>query len=336
MIKEAIALLVDGTSLTAEQAQQVMLEILEGIATPAQFGALMIALRLKGETPDELLGFASAMRAKVTAVPTLRPVLDTCGTGGDGSGSFNISTAAAIVVAAAGVAVAKHGNRAMSSQCGSADVLEGLGVNISLGPAQVARSIEEVGFGFMFALLYHPTMRFAAPLRREIGVRTTFNLLGPLTNPAGARRQVLGVPSQSLAEKMARTLADLGTEHALVVTGDGGMDELSISGATAVWDVCGDRVQRYEVHPDDVGLERSPAAAIQGGDVSTNVRIITDVFAGHAGPARDVVVLNAGAALYAADRVTTLRDGVATASEILQSGAAAAKLAEIVAIGQRL
>lgn len=336
MIKEAIAHLAEGRSLAAEQAAQVMLEILEGEATPAQFGALMMALRMKGETAEELTGFASAMRAKVTAVATTRPVVDTCGTGGDGAQSFNISTAAAMVLAAADVPVAKHGNRAASSRCGSADVLEGLGVKIALSPEQVARSIDEVGFGFMFAPLFHPSMKFAAPLRPQIGTRTVFNLLGPLTNPAGARHQLLGVPHVSFGQKMAEALAGLGTTHALVVSGDGSMDELTLSGPSHVWEVQHGDVRSYVLDAADLGLQRAPREAIVGGDVPTNVRIIRDVLGGQEGAPLDAVLLNAGAALYAADRVRSIGEGVACAREIARSGVAARKLEAIVAWGAGL
>ncbi len=336
MIKEAIAIVAEGTSLSVEQAQTVMLEILEGRATPAQFGALMMALRLKGETPGELTGFATAMRTKVMPVATSQPVVDTCGTGGDGTHSFNISTAAAIVVSAAGVPVAKHGNRAMSSSCGSADVLEGLGVPITLGPVQVARSIDMVGFGFMFAPMYHPSMKFAAPLRREIGTRTVFNILGPLTNPAGARFQLIGVPNVYVGEKVAAALVGLGTDHALVVAGDGGTDELTLSGPSHVWEVRAGDVKRYTLEAADVGVQSHARDRIKGGDVATNVRIIHSILGGDEGAPTDAVLLNAGAALFAADQVRSIADGVTRAREAITSGVASTKLTDIVAAGKTL
>ncbi len=333
MIKEAIAQVVDGHSLTASQAEVVMLEILEGVATPAQWGALMLALRMKGETPEELSGFAAAMRARVTVVLTDAPVVDTCGTGGDGAHTFNISTLAALVVAAAGQPVAKHGNRAMSSVCGSADLLEGLGVNIQLGPNEVTRCIAATGFGFMFAPLYHPSMRFAGPLRREIGVRTVFNLLGPLTNPARARRQYLGAPNPVIGEKLARTLALLGSEHALVVCGEGNIDELTLTGASHVWEVRSGDLCSYMLTPEQVGLDRCHRDALAGGDVAQNVAIAQRVLAGEPGPCLDVVLLGAGAALYAADATPGIREGIAVAREAVASGRAAETLAAIVAFG---
>jgi anthranilate phosphoribosyltransferase len=333
MIREAIVNVVDGNSLSRDEAEAVMLEIMEGTPTPAQFGALMLALRLKGETAEELAGFATAMRAHVTPVKTHTAVVDTCGTGGDGAQTFNISTVAALAVAAAGQPVAKHGNRAMSSVCGSADVLEGLGVNIQLGPERVAASIAATGFGFMFAPLYHPGMRFAAPLRREIGVRTAFNLLGPLSNPASARHQLLGVPNKNTGEKLAGALALLGTDHALVVCGDGSMDELTLTGVSAVWEIRGNDVQRYVVTPEQFGLRRCDPAALKGGDVATNVAITHSILAGDAGSQLDVVLLGAGAALYAADVAPTIAQGIARAREAITSGAAAATLDRVIAFG---
>ena len=333
MIREAIASVVDGNSLPRHDAEAVMLEIMDGTATPAQFGALMVALRMKGETAEELAGFATAMRAHVKPVSAHAAVVDTCGTGGDGAQTFNISTVAALTVAAAGQPVAKHGNRAMSSACGSADVLEGLGVNIQLGPEQVAASIASTGFGFMFAPLYHPGMRFASPLRREVGVRTAFNLLGPLTNPASARHQLLGVPNTSTGERLAQAMALLGTEHALLVCGEGSMDELTLTGASEVWEIRAHAVQRYVVTPEQFGLQRCDRAALKGGDVATNVAITHSVLAGEAGPRLDVVLLGAGAALYAADAVATIDQGIARAREAIASGAAAATLDRVIAFG---
>src|SRR4051794_19245083 len=264
MIVEAIARLVEGESLTQQEAAAAMEDVMEDRATPAQFGAFVTALRLKGETADEIAGMAEVMRRKVLRVPTDLPVVDTCGTGGDGSGTFNVSTAAAFVAAAAGQPVAKHGNRGMSSACGSADVLEALGANVTLGPEAVARCIDETGFGFMFAQIYHPAMKFAAPLRREIGIRTVFNILGPLTNPAGARTQVLGAPNPAAQARLAGALAKLGVERALVVHGLEGLDEVSIAGPTRILDVRPGGVSEYEVHPEQFGLRAATAAAVRG------------------------------------------------------------------------
>jgi len=333
MIREAIARVVDGHSLEPSEAEEVMQEILEGTPTPAQFGALMLALRMKGETAEELAGFATAMRAHVTPVKTHAAVVDTCGTGGDGAHTFNISTVAALIVAATGQPVAKHGNRAMSSVCGSADLLEGLGVNIQLGPERVAAGIAATCFGFMFAPLYHPSMRFAAPLRPEIGVRTAFNLLGPLTNPASARHQLLGVPNHATGEKLAQALALLGTEHALVVCGEGSMDELTLTGPSEIWEVRGADVQRYPVTPEQFGLQRCDPTALNGGDVARNVAIARRVLTGEAGPQLEVVVLGAGAALYAADAVPTIIQGIDRARQAIASGAAAGTLQRVAEFG---
>src|SRR5688572_390885 len=260
MIVEAIDKLVQGESLTNAEAGEAMEEIMDGAATPSQISALLIALRMKGETMDEIAGLARVMRSRATPVEVGKhQVVDTCGTGGDRSGTFNISTAAAIVASAAGVPIAKHGNRAMSSRCGSADVLEALGVQINLDAEEVAKCVQHLGIGFMFAPLFHPAMKHAAPVRRELGTRTVFNILGPLTNPAGARSQVLGVASPSLAPKMAGVLQMLGARRALVVHGHGGLDELSITGPSLLYKVCeGHTTERMDVHPSDVGLGVAP------------------------------------------------------------------------------
>ena len=263
MIQDAIQMLVDGESLSADQATAAMNEIMTGEATPAQVGSFLTALRMKGETVDEIAGMARVMREKSLHVSVDGPVVDTCGTGGDGSGSFNISTTAAFVVAGAGVTVAKHGNRAMSGSTGSADVLESLGVKIALSPESVARCLNEVGFGFMFAQGYHPSMRFVAGPRREIGIRTVFNILGPLTNPAGADRQVIGIADPSMADRMARVLGQLGSRKALVVHGSDGMDEITITGPSTVWQLENGEVTEFEVSPGDLGLSISSADSIQ-------------------------------------------------------------------------
>jgi anthranilate phosphoribosyltransferase len=340
MITEAIAKLVEGESLAQAEAAAAMSDIMEERATAAQFGAFVTALRLKGETAEEIAGMAQVMREKSLRVVTDLPVTDTCGTGGDGCGTFNVSTAAALVVAASGHPVAKHGNRGMSSRCGSADVLEALGANVALGPEGVARCIEDTGIGFMFAQTYHPAMKFAAPLRREIGIRTVFNILGPLTNPAGARTQVLGAPSAATQDRLAGALLLLGARRALVVHGLEGMDELSLSGPSRVLDLRGDRIETYEVHPEALGLRTAGAGEITGGDAAENAAIIRSVLAGKeggsGGPRRDIVALNAGAALVACGGAETLEEGVRLAADVLDSGAALDTLDAFVRRSQEL
>jgi anthranilate phosphoribosyltransferase len=324
MITEAIDKLTRGESLADDEAAGAMEEIMDGVATPVQIGALLIALRMKGETVDEITGLARVMRSRAVPVDIGDSrVVDTCGTGGDRSGTFNISTAAALVASGAGVPIAKHGNRAMSSRCGSADVLEALGVEINLDAEEVARCVRHVGIGFMFAPLFHPAMKHAAPVRRELGVRTVFNILGPLTNPAGASAQVLGVADPSLAPKLAGALERLGAHHALVVHGYGGLDELSITGPSVVYHVrAGRTIEHLSLRPQDVGLETAPLDSIKGGSAEENAEIVRAVLSGETGPRRDVVLLNAAAALYAADRVKTLREGVGVAAEAIDTGAA--------------
>jgi len=332
MIREAIAALVDGRSLTEAEAAAVMEEIMSGEATPAQFGAFVTALRLKGETVDEIAGMARVMREKARRVHVEGVLLDTCGTGGDARGTFNVSTAAAFVAAGAGARVAKHGNRAMTSRCGSADVLEALGARIDLSPEQVKACLEETGVGFMFAPSFHPAMKFAAGPRREIGVRTVFNILGPLTNPAGAACQVLGVADPSLAETMALVLARLGGRRALVVHGRDGLDEMSISGPTLVCELAEGQVRQYEVTPQEVGLALSEAASVAGGTPEENAAALREVLAGRPGPRRDIVLLNAAAGLVALERAAALAEGVALAAGAIDSGAARERLERFVAV----
>ena len=337
MIKEAIETAINGRSLTFEEAATVMEEIMSGEATPAQFAAFVTALRIKGEAVDEIAGLASVMQAKATLVSATPPVVDTCGTGGDGFCSFNISTTAAFIVAGAGLKVAKHGNRAMSSQCGSADVLEALGVKIELGAEGVAQCLEKVGIGFMFAPIFHPAMKYAAAPRREIGIRTVFNILGPLTNPAQARFQVIGVPSIKLGEKIASVLHRLGTEHSLVVHGTDGMDEISISGKSLVWDVNYHRVlPPYEVSPDDLGFMKASITQIKGGSARQNTRILRGILSGEVGARRNIVIMNAAAALVAGNQASDLKEGVCIAEKTLDSGQALAKLNELIEFSQSL
>ena len=336
MIQDAIQILVDGESLSADQATAAMNEIMTGEATSAQVGSFLTALRIKGETVDEITGMARVMREKSLHVSVEGDVVDTCGTGGDGSGSFNISTTAAFVVAGAGVAVAKHGNRAMSGSTGSADVLEALGVKIALSPESVARCLNDVGFGFMFAQGYHPSMRFAAGPRREIGIRTVFNILGPLTNPAGTDRQVIGVADPSMADRMAHVLGQLGSRKALVVHGSDGMDEITITGPSTVWQLENGEVTEFEVTPGGLGVSVSSADSIQATSAEHSARIVRSVLAGESGPARDVVLLNAAAALVAADRSGSLAAGVELAARSIDSGDAQAKLDAVVELSQSL
>jgi len=323
MIREAIEAIVNrGLSLGEEEAARVMEEIMTGRATPAQMGAFLTALHIKGETVDEIVGMARVMRARAQRVHVDGALVDTCGTGGDARGTFNISTAAAFVAAGAGAKVAKHGNRAMSSRCGSADVLEALGAKLDLTPEQVRRCIEEVGVGFIFAPSFHPAMKFASGPRREIGIRTVFNILGPLTNPAGARRQVLGVAEAALAEKMAQALLRLGCQHALVVHGEDGLDELTITGPSLVHEVRDGRIRSYTIAPEEVGLRRAGIEALRGGSPQENAAALREILRGRAGPLRDIVLLNAGAALVVAEKAGSLREGVAMAAAAIDSGAA--------------
>ncbi len=330
MIKEAIASLVSGRSLTAGEAAEVMGEIMQGEATAAQFGAFVTALRIKGETVEELTGLARTMRAKAVSITSTYPAVDTCGTGGDGSSTFNISTTAAFIAAASGVRVAKHGNRAMSSKCGSADVLEALGVKIDLTPEQVKRCLDEAGMCFMFAPLFHPAMKYAAGPRREIGIRTVFNVLGPLTNPAGVEAQLLGVALESLVEKMALVLKELGSKHALVVHGEDGLDEITICGRTSVCELRDGVIRKYIVSPEDFGLTRASPGSLKGGDAKENAADLQGVLSGVPGPKLDAALINAGAVLLAGDKVETLKEGVETARKAVQQGKARAKLEEMI------
>jgi anthranilate phosphoribosyltransferase len=309
--------------LTAGEAAAAMHEVMEGRAAPAQLAALLAALVMKGERPAEIVGFARAMREH--AVKLSRPaadVFDTCGTGGDRSGTFNISSAAAIAVAACGVRVAKHGNRSVSSRCGSADVFEQLGVNVTVPPAVVERSLHDTGIAFFFAPTFHPSMRHAAQTRRELGIRTAFNLLGPLTNPAGATRQIVGVPKAELTEPMAHALRMLGTKRAWVVHGAEGIDEISIAGYTKVAECRDGAVHTFYIHPAEFGLPKSSTESLIGGGATENAAIIRSVLAGTLGAPRDVVLLNAGAALFVAGAVPSVRDGIVRAAEAIDSGTA--------------
>jgi anthranilate phosphoribosyltransferase len=334
--REALGIVVGGRGLTRDEAEAAMTSIMAGEATPAQLAALLAVLHVRGETPDEIAGFASAMRAQAVRVQVPDGAMDVVGTGGDRSNSINISTLAALVTAGAGGRVAKHGNRAASSACGSADVLEALGVRIDLGPEGVATCVDELGVGFMFAPRFHPAMRHAGPVRREIGIRTVFNLLGPLANPAGVRRYVLGVASATIGETMARALAELGVQHALVVYGTDGLDEVSPSAETRTWEVRSGEVKPGTLTPDGVGLAVAPRSEIVGGDAATNARIAREVLGGAQGGARTAVLLNAGAACYIAGLAGSVREGVRVAAKSIDSGAARDRLDRFVATSQRL
>jgi anthranilate phosphoribosyltransferase len=336
LLTRAIDSLADRRDLTRERTAEVLAEIMAGNATEIQIAAFLIALRTKGETIEELAGLAEAMRSFATRVEVAQEdLLDTAGTGG-GRRTFNVSTTAALIAAGAGCVVAKHGNRSATGLSGSADLLEALGARIDLDPGGVARCIEEVGFGFMFAPVHHQATRYVIPVRRGLAVRTIFNFLGPLTNPAGATRQVIGVSDPAYLETMAGALALLGTRHALLVSSEDGLDELSVSGTTYVVEVKGEELCSYSVTPEEVALARVPAQAIPGGDPAQNAGTTHRIFAGERGPARDLAVLNGGAAVYAGGRAGSLSEGVRMAEAAIDSGAAAEALKRFVSRTQEL
>jgi anthranilate phosphoribosyltransferase len=348
VIVEAIRALVERRDLTRLEAAAAMEAIMSGGATAAQVAAFLTALRMKGETVEELIGFAEVMRVKAARVRTRGEVeaaltgtdremlIDTCGTGGDATGTFNVSTATAFVVAGAGLKVAKHGNRSVSSLCGSADVVETLGVNLDLPPARVAQCIDEVGIGFLYAPLLHTAMKHVMPARREMGIRTVFNMLGPLTNPAGANAQVIGVYARGLVEPLARVLAELGTVRAFVVHGADGLDEISTTGESWVAEVREGVVRAGAVRPEDFGVPRATIADLRGGDREENAEIIRRVLGGEPGPKRDMVVVNAGAALVAGGRARDFKDGAHAAAHAIDSGAALGKLRALAELSQAL
>ena len=331
MIQEAIAKVVEKVDLTETEAQEVMNEIMSGQATEAQIGSYITALRMKGETIDEITGSVRSMRGKATVIKTKHPeVLDTCGTGGDGSHTFNISTTAALVVAGAGVAVAKHGNRSVSSKSGSADLLKELGVNTEAPPEVVERCLDEVGVGFLFAPLLHGAMKHAIGPRREIVVRTIFNILGPLTNPAGARSQMVGVFAPYLTETVAQVLSNLGSVRALVVHGADGLDEITITGSTKVSELKDGQVKTYYIDPKNFGIERGSLKDILGGEPPQNAQITRDILEGKEGPTRDTVILNSAAALVVAAAASDLEEGMTKAAQSIDSGAAKEKLSLLI------
>ncbi|UUZ79445.1 anthranilate phosphoribosyltransferase [Paenibacillus sp. P26] len=330
-VQQAIQKVIGLQNLTRAEARLVMSELMEGRATAAQIGGFLTGLRIKGETIEEITGFAETMRAKSNRVMTRQTnLLDTCGTGGDGADTFNISTTAAIVAAAGGIRVAKHGNRAMSSKSGGADVLEALGVNIQLGQEQAARCLEEVGICFMFAQLYHQSMKHVAGPRKELGVRTVFNLLGPLTNPAGADRQVLGIFDKGKTETIAHVMQALGVKRALVVASLDGLDEISISDATQVTELKDGEIRTFEINPDFLGLRTYSLKEVIGGDAKVNAEIIRGIFSGGTGACRDVVLANAGACFYVTGLASTLQEGVKMAAHVIDSGRAMHKLEQLV------
>ncbi len=331
-IQEAIAKVIEGADLGRGEMMDAMNQIMSGEATDAQIGAFLIALRVKGECVDEIAGAASVMREKATPIATKHDVIvDTCGTGGDHSGTFNISTTAAFVAAGTGLCVAKHGNRAATSQSGSADVLSALGVNIEASPETVSRCLDDVGIGFLFAISLHGAMKYAIGPRREIGARTIFNALGPLSNPAGATRQVVGVYSAALTETLAGVLGTLGAERAFVVHGSDGLDEMTLTGPTRVSELRNGSVSTYDVLPGDFGLAQASADALKGGDADYNAEITRSILNGEEGPRRDIVLLNAAAAIVAGDKARDLNEGVQVAAEVIDSGKALEKLEGLVA-----
>ena len=325
-----------GAVLTEDEASWAMERIMSGEAAPAQFGAFVAALRMRGETVEEIAGMVATMRRMALAVPVDEPLVDTCGTGGDRASTVNASTIAAFVVAGAGGRVAKHGGRAASSACGSADLLEALGVRIDLGPQAVAACIGEVGMGFCFAPVFHPAMRHAIPLRRELGVPTVFNFLGPLTNPAGARHQALGVSDRTMAPKMASVLARTGSAHALVLHGSDGLDEITLSGSTRVWELKGGEVTEWEIDPQALGVAAAPRESLRGGPPAENAETALAVLAGERGPVRDFVLLNAAAALVAADLSADLEGGLARATDSIDSGRALGLVSRLREVSNRL
>jgi anthranilate phosphoribosyltransferase len=326
-IRETIQNLVEFNNLTQEQTFNVATDIMSGKTTDAQISAFLVSLRLKGETTDEITGFVRAMRKKAVKISCrATSLVDTCGTGGDQIGTFNISTLSAFVAAGAGCRVAKHGNRSVSSKCGSADLLLELGINIEIPPEKIANCIDESGIGFLYAPFLHKAMKFAIGPRREIGVRTIFNVLGPLTNPVGARCQLIGVFDESLTELLANVLKKLGSEHVLVVHGEDGMDEITITGKTKVSELTNGEIKNYTIQPEDFGLRKAMLGEIKGGDAKINAKIATKLLEGEKGPARDIILLNAGAVIYVGGKAKSIQEGIKLAEESINSGAAKRKL----------
>jgi len=335
-VREALAKLVLGQDLSRAEAEAAMRSLIEGEATPSQIAGFAVALRMKGETADEIAGLAEVMRSAATRVDAGADVVDLVGTGGDGAGTFNISTLSALVVASAGGRVAKHGNRSVTSACGAADYLEALGIAIDLPPEGVARCVAETGFGFMFAPIYHPAMRHAIVPRREIGVRTVFNILGPLTNPAGARRQLTGVPVAGMGATLAEVLALLGAEHALIVHSRDGLDEISPCAPTDVYETRQGQQRTYSIEPEQFGMRRASTDEVRGGTVEANLALGQQVLDGKPGPARDAVLLNAGAGLFVAGLADSIADGIALAAAEVDSRRAQSKVEQVATASQRI
>jgi len=336
MIKEAINLLVEGRDLSQEEMGEAMRDIMEGRAGDAQIASFLTALRIKGETIEEITAAAKVMREKAIKIKAPEYTVDTCGTGGDMAHTFNISTVSALIVSACGVPVAKHGNRSVSSRCGSADVLEALGVRIDLPPEKVEECLTATGFGFLFAPLFHPAMKYAMAPRSQMGIRTIFNILGPLTNPAQAKRQVLGVFSDELTGPIAEVLGNLGAIHAFVVHGEDGLDEITITDRTKISELKNGRVNTYYIAPEDIGLQRAKKEDLLGGSAEENAKIVLDILNGKKGPRRDIVLINTAVALMAGDMVRSFSDAIQKASDVIDSGRALRKLEEIRVITQRL
>ena len=325
-----------GESLDVDEASELMNAIMEGEATPAQIGSILTALSIKGETSKEIAGMAKTMQEKSLLVDFKGPVSDSCGTGGDNSKTFNISTTSAIVASAAGLTIAKHGNRAASGSCGSADVLEALGVIIDLDSSGVLKCLNEVGIGFMFAPNFHPAMKYVAPIRRELGIRTVFNILGPLTNPARAKHQLIGVHDPQLGPIMAEVLALMGTEHSIVVHGEDGLDEISLGAPTRIWEVNRSNINQYRIFPEELGISYAEKSQLVAENVTDNVRLLVNVLNGEKGPHRDIVLLNAAGVLIAGDLVDNFSEGINYASEAIDSGKAKTKLEELLEVTKSL
>lgn len=330
IVQNLINKLIERRDMTLTQSMNLMEMMLEGVLTQSQIASVLTALRMKGEIKEEILGFIKVMRNHMLKVKTKGVVIDTCGTGGDGKGTFNISTTTALVVAGAGVAVAKHGNRSASSLYGSADVLEALGVKIDLSPQQAEEMIKRIGFTFLFAPLYHPAMKFVAPVRKELGFRTVFNFLGPFVSPATVRRQIIGVPNIQLAEKLAKVAINLDYEHLLLISSEDGLDEISLSSSTYIFEVKGKKVNRTVIDPKKLGFKKEPIEKIKGGDAKTNAEIIKDVLDGRDGAKKDIVILNSAAALYVAGKVKTFRKGIKEAEESINTGKAKELLRKVI------
>jgi anthranilate phosphoribosyltransferase len=336
MIRDTLKLLVEGKNLSEQEMVDSMRDIMEGKSTDALTASFLTALRIKGETVEEIAGATKVMREKVAAIKAPEFTVDTCGTGGDLSHTFNISTTSALVVAACDVPVAKHGNRSVSSSCGSADVLEALGIKIDLEPRKVEKCLESTGFGFMFAPLFHPAMKFAIGPRKEMGIRTVFNILGPLTNPAGAKRQVLGVFSDALTEPLAHVLGKLGAIHAFVVHGEDGLDELTTTDKSRISEFKNGNVSTFSVSPEDLGFQKSVKDDLVGGNADDNVKITLAILQGQKGPKRDIVLMNSAAALVAGDKAHDFNEGVGIAAEAIDSGSAMKKLEEVRDVSNKL